>query len=84
MQHATPFFQISLGMHLRTKSNSQLENVGSLLDNMPIIHQNTNSMHGPILACVWGYGKKRIIQLLGEKNYTVVTIAWGQIIPLLD
>ena len=46
-----------------------------LLDNMPSIHDNSNSMHGPILACDRGYGKKSFIEMLGAKHYKVVTIA---------
>ncbi len=69
------FFQILLGMRLRTLSDSQLENVCKLLDTMPSIHENTNSMRGPILACDRGYGKKSFIEMLWEKNFKVLTIA---------
>ncbi len=68
-------FQILLAMRLRTVTDSQLESVSRLLDNMPSIHDNSNSMHGPILACDRGYGKKSFIEMLGAKHYKVVTIA---------
>jgi hypothetical protein len=42
---------------------------------MPSIHENTNSMRGPILACDRGYGKKSFIEMLAEKNFKVITIA---------
>jgi hypothetical protein len=51
-------------------SDSQLENLGTLLDTMPSIHENTNSMPGPI-SCDCGYGKKSFIEILGAMNFKV-------------
>jgi hypothetical protein len=69
------FFQIVLGIRIKTITDSQLTNVQRLLDYLPQIVDNTMSMLGPIIACDYGYGKKAIIELLSAKNFKVLTIA---------
>jgi hypothetical protein len=70
------FFQIILGMRLRTFGESQLVNVANLLDTMPAIGVDFRaSMNGPIIAFDRGYGKVSFINLLMERNYKVITIA---------
>jgi hypothetical protein len=44
------------------------------MDTMPSIHEHTNFMRGPILACDHGCGKKSFIEMLGAKNFKVLTI----------
>jgi hypothetical protein len=69
------FFQIVLGIRIKTTADSQLTNVQRLLDYLPQIEDNTMSMLGPIIACDRGYGKKAIIELLLAKNFKVLKIA---------
>jgi hypothetical protein len=69
------FFQIVLGIRIKTIADSQLKTVQRLLDYLPQIEDNTMPMLGPIIACDCGYGKKAIIELLSAKNFKVLTIA---------
>jgi hypothetical protein len=69
------FFQFVLGMRIKTVSDSQVKNVEKLLDYLPTIDENMNSMLGPLLACNRGYGKKSILGLLASKHYKVIMIA---------
>jgi hypothetical protein len=50
-------------------------NVTKLLDYLPQIDDNRESMLRPITICDRGYGKKTIISILAERNYKVLTIA---------
>jgi hypothetical protein len=69
------YFQIVLGMRLKTVADSQVDNVRKVLDTLPSADDNTHSLLGPIFVCDRGYGKKSIISLLSERNYKVLTIA---------
>jgi hypothetical protein len=63
------FFQIILGMQLRTVGESQLVNVEKLLETMPAIGADYHaSMNGPIMAFDQGYGKVSFINLLMHRN----------------
>jgi hypothetical protein len=61
------FFHFVLRMQIKTVSDSQLKNVEKLLDYLPTIDENTNSMLGPLLAYDQGYGKKLILGLLASR-----------------
>jgi hypothetical protein len=69
------FFQFVLGIRIKTVADSQLVNVEKLLDYLPPVDENVQSMLGPFIACDRGYGKKSIMSLLASKNYKVITIA---------
>jgi len=49
-------------------ADSQLMNVTKLLDYLPQIDDNRESMLRPITVCDRGYGKKTIISVLAERN----------------
>jgi hypothetical protein len=68
-------FQFVLGVCIKTVANSQIVNVEKLLDYLPAVDKNVQSMLGPFIACNRGYGKKFIMSLLASKNYKVITIA---------
>jgi hypothetical protein len=69
------FFQFVLGFRIKTVADSQSVNVQKLLDYLPSIDENRNSMLGPFIACDRGYSKKSIITLLASRHYKVITIA---------
>jgi hypothetical protein len=69
------YLQLVLGMRIKTFADSQLTNVEKLLDCLPSIDENTQSMLGPIMVCDRGYGKKSVINLLSSRNFKVLTIA---------
>jgi hypothetical protein len=69
------FLQLVLGMRLRTSADTQMENVEKLMDRLPPVEKNCNQCDlGPWLACDRGYGKKKVIQMLAEKNGKVITV----------
>jgi len=49
--------------------------VTKLLDYLPQIDENSESMLGSITVCDRGYGKKSLISLWAERNYKVLTVA---------
>jgi hypothetical protein len=58
------FFQLVLGICIKTVADSQLMNIGKLLDYLPTIDDNTHSMLGPLVSFNGGYGKKSILRQL--------------------
>jgi hypothetical protein len=72
---ADAMFQIVLGMRLRTNATTQQENAERLTDRFPQIDRNVASLFGPLLVMDHGFGKLKLIKVLAQKNYKIITIA---------
>jgi hypothetical protein len=68
------FFQLIVGMRLRTSSDTQEGNVKQLLSTLPRNNNSYDSPLGPILACDRGYGKLSLIKFFTEQNFKVITV----------
>jgi hypothetical protein len=72
---ADAMFQIVLGMRLRTNATTQQENAERLTDRFPQIERNVASLFGPLLVMDRGFRKLKLIKVLAQKNYKIITIA---------
>lgn len=68
------YFQLVLGMRIKTYADSQIDNLCKLLDYLPAVDENSHSMLGPFIVCDRGYGKKSIVEMLASRNFKVLTI----------
>jgi hypothetical protein len=70
------YFQVILGIRLRTVGESQMVNVQKLLVTLSAVGADYRAADsGPIVACDRGYGKLSFINMLKELNFKVITIA---------
>ena len=60
------------GVRIRAKGESDLDNLTKLMDTLPDMVSNEQSLDSHIYR---GYGKNPVIEKIGEKKYSVLTMA---------
>ncbi len=69
------YFQIILGMRLRTFLTTQVQNMHKLLERLPDAETNKGLARGPVLVMDRGFGKMDHVEEVVKKNFKLITVA---------
>ncbi|MFN9983455.1 MAG: hypothetical protein ACK53Y_26245, partial [bacterium] len=68
------YFQIILGMRLRTFLTTQVQNMHKLLERLPDAETNKGLARGPVLVMDRGFGKMAHVEEVMKKNTVAATL----------